>query len=1306
MATNGTPVGNMVIKVDLDSTGVEKSMTGLQRQLKSSNKAMGAQLSAFNRGEKSAKKYGVLIKGLTNRHRIQARMVEEARSKYQSMSKQYGKNSVKAQKAAQSLNEQIARYQETSRELDNVTAEFKEFQRVQETQSKGWYKVADGMDKFGGKLKATGRRMDETGQSLTRNVSLPLGIVGGLAIKTGADFEAGMSKVEAVSGASADEMKKLEDKAREMGKTSVFSAKEASDAFYYMSLAGWDASESIDGISGVMDLAAASGEDLASVSDIVTDGLTAFGKEAKDSGRMADILAAASANANTDVAGLGKAFEYVAPVAGALGYTMEDVSKAIGLMANAGIKGEKAGTALRTMMTNLSKPTAAMKKEMKKLGISLTDSEGNMKSFDDIMGDLRKSMGGLTKEQQASAAATIFGKEAMSGALAVINASESDYENLTDAIKNSDGAASEMADTMQDNLAGSVKELKSMLEDLFIEAYQNLKPALESIIEKAKDLTQWFGDLSPKTQENIVKFGLLAATAGPVISIMGKLSFGIGSVMQATGTLTKSIGVGKKGLVGAMTAGLTKTGVVGLAIAGVAALSVGVYKLVKHSKEAEEVNLDVAKSLSDQAEELDKSADTFEKLSKKAKISNDELARLNDLNIRISESSNPGEINELQKQYDYLAQKSGLSKDEIKRLFDANKNIIDQTPKVKKSVSDQGNAFAKNTDTVREYIDSLHEATLIELEGQRTAALEREKEITKSIKDDQKDINALKQRLTVYTNAHKLSEEQVAARIKEINGLYRDGNISNKKKEQLMREQTALMDIQSGKYAEAINDIQSQIDKKRESVNKSQEELDKINALNNQMANLVLKQAGINAEGEKGLAQLDKSIAKNTQEIAQLEQKRIKNSELTVEEQKRLDKLKKTNQKQIEAKQYLNDELGLYKDINSLANLKLKKLSKEKQKKIENLGKTIEIKTEEGNIVKKIQQKNDELLEERRRLEANRKKRGANKKKIDEQISAIDQKILLNDSVLEQMLKELGVWDDVKDSIHRGSDEISEKNRKIDQGTSKTRKQGDQIDANNKKSQKGVGIEKKRTKEAGKDVKKEIDVDDNGDVDRLNKEVSKKKDKTVDVSWNPLRSIGSLIPNVIDVGVNFLSNTFGFAKGTPPQGAPGGAAIVGEKGRELIKTPSGATFLSPGKDTMVNLPRGTHVIPNRETEQILKSTPKYATGTNDWQGLFDFERLRNNEFMKLLALVSKSSNRKTSKRGSSGVVDNKHLEKIVDKLSEQVNETKEVITLLVKILAKDNNFYVDNMQLAKVLAKPITEVQQRNEIQNMRAKGR
>lgn len=1305
MAANGTPVGNMIIKVDLDSTGVEKNMTGLQRQLKSSNKAMGAQLSAFDRGEKSASKYGVMIEGLSNRHRIQGRMVEEARAKYRRMSDEYGENSVKAQKASQELNEQIARYQETGRELDNVTAEFQAFQEQQELQNKGWYKVADGMENYGGKLKDAGRKMDDTGKTLTRKVSLPLTLVGGAAIKTGMDFETGMSRVAAVSGASSEDMEKLEGKAREMGRTTVFSASEASDAFYYMSLAGWDAEQSMDGIAGVMDLAAASGEDLATVSDIVTDGLTAFGMEAEESGRMADVLAAASSNANTDVRGMGDAFKYAAPVAGALGYDIEDVSVAIGLMSDAGIKGQKSGTALRSMMTRIAKPTAEAEEEMTKYGVSLTDSEGNMKSFEDVMQDLRKGLGGLEEDQQAQAAATIFGQEAMSGALAVINASEEDYKKLTEAVNESEGAASEMADTMQDNFAGSLKELKSMLEDLFIEVYQNLKPGLEQTVDVLKDATEWFANLSPETQENIIKFGLLAAAAGPVLSIFGKLTFGTGTLMQAAGGLTKSIGTaGGKGLAGAVGL-LGKAGVVGLAIAGIGTLGYKIYDMIQDSKEAEEVNLDLAESFSDSAVELQNSADTFDRLSGKAKISNEQLAELHELNQKITESNNPGEIQALQEQYDALAEKSGLSKDELQELFIANDNIIDQAPNVQSSVSETGTKFVENTEAVNEYINSLREASLIELEGERLNALEQEKEIRDDIAQKQEELNVLKENMNLLTDAQKMDQQEIADRLQEIEGFEKDINLSQEEKEALMREQTALMDIQDGKYTEAFNHIKEQIEAKNESIEASELELEKIQALNKEMANILLQQVGINEKGEEGLVQLDETLDKNKSELADLEAKLEKNGLLNDEEQQRYEKLSETVTKQQEAKDYINDELEMYSSINSLIDGKLDALGEEGNKHKTNLGMLEDINVEEGNILDQIQTKNEKLAEERSQLIKNLEQQGANTDEINDQVSGIDNKISNNDSVLEQVLRETGLWNEVKDKIDVGADAISG--------------QGYGIDSNNDKTRTGIGLEQDRTAEAGKDVDKFVDAQDRGTVRAIDLAgmmgVTKPVDATDSGTVNDIdvraKSRVEKLVNLTDGGtlatlnrrarepvrktVNLVTKAMGnigkamYAKGTPAGGHPGGDAIVGEKGRELGILPNGRAFLTPGKDTfMPDLPRGTHIVPNRETERILRATPKYAEGTNSFEGLFDFDRLWNSEIMKLIALFGRNNKPPKEPKQPKQEKDTsaKHLEQMINLLSEQVEDSKEMIMLLAQLVAKNPNIQIGDHEFKTVVS--------------------
>ncbi|MBN3409937.1 phage tail tape measure protein [Clostridium botulinum] len=314
--------------------------------------------------------------------------------------------------------------------------------------------------------------------------------VGGLsiaAIKVGMGFEESMSKVQAISGATGEEIKLLTDKAKEMGAKTKFSAGESAQAFQYMAMAGWKTGDMLNGIDGIMNLAAASGEDLALVSDIVTDSLTAFGMSAKDSAQFADLLASAASNSNTNVSMLGESFKYVAPVAGALGHSAKDTAFALGLMANAGIKGSQSGTALRASLTNLANPSKKMAEEMDRLGISLVDSNGKVKEGKALYDELRQKFSGLTDAQKTQSAATIFGKEAMSGMLAIINASEGDYNKLYDSLTNSAGAAENMAKIMQDNLAGSIEQLGGGLETLGLTAYDKFKGPMKDAIDTATE---------------------------------------------------------------------------------------------------------------------------------------------------------------------------------------------------------------------------------------------------------------------------------------------------------------------------------------------------------------------------------------------------------------------------------------------------------------------------------------------------------------------------------------------------------------------------------------------------------------------------------------------------------------------------------------------------------------------------------------------------------------------------------------------------------------------------------------------------
>lgn len=338
--------------------------------------------------------------------------------------------------------------------------------------------------------------------NLLKNPILQVGAVLGVSIglkdtiDTYKDFEAAMSQVKAVSGATGSEFDKLTAKAKEMGATTKFTATQSAQAFNYMAMAGWDSQQMLDGIEGILNLAAASGEDLGTTSDIVTDALTAFGLKASDAAHFSDVLAQSAASANTNVSMMGESFKYVAPIAGAMKYSVEDTSLALGLMANASVKGSMAGTSLKTALANMAAPTDKMATAMKKYGISLTDSNGNMKTLKGVLDNLRSSLGGLSETEKTAAASTIFGKEAMSGMLAIINATESDYNKLAESINNADGAASKMSDTMLDNLEGSITLLQSAMDGVKISFGERLSPYVRGIAD-------WLTEQMPEVEQGL-----------------------------------------------------------------------------------------------------------------------------------------------------------------------------------------------------------------------------------------------------------------------------------------------------------------------------------------------------------------------------------------------------------------------------------------------------------------------------------------------------------------------------------------------------------------------------------------------------------------------------------------------------------------------------------------------------------------------------------------------------------------------------------------------------------------------------------
>ena len=436
--------------------------------------------------------------------------VSNATKKFEKMERAANSANSSAKKASDTVSKFDKQAQKTEKSLASWAKEkYEVLLEAKERISPVLSTLGNGLRSFAGKTwSVTMRAIDLITSpvrgiiNLLKNPIFQVGAVLGVSIglkdtiETYKDFEAAMSQVQAISGATSTELAKLTNKAKEMGATTKFTAEESAQAFNYMAMAGWKTDDMLNGIEGILSLAAASGEDLATTSDIVTDALTAFNMKAGDAGHFSDVLAAAASNANTTVSGMGETFKYAGSMAGSLGYSIEDVALMTGLMANTGIKGTMAGTALNSIFTRLSTNTNGAADAMKDLGISFFDSNGQARDLSDVMGELRTATAGMTAEQKSNLANTIAGTQAQKGLLAILNASEEDYNKLADAINNADGAAANMSETMMDNLQGSITLLQSAVDGVKISFGERLSPYVRS-------LADWLTDQMPAVESGL-----------------------------------------------------------------------------------------------------------------------------------------------------------------------------------------------------------------------------------------------------------------------------------------------------------------------------------------------------------------------------------------------------------------------------------------------------------------------------------------------------------------------------------------------------------------------------------------------------------------------------------------------------------------------------------------------------------------------------------------------------------------------------------------------------------------------------------
>lgn len=518
--------GTVTIETKLDNSGVEKGLNDLKKEVESSSKSTAQEIDkASDQAQKSVEE---VAKSAEKTGKQVEKSAKDSASKAGQAAKQGADTAAKGTESASTKMQQShKKVKDTAKEsADGAKKSWEESNQstVASTES--------ATSKMAGLMKKSAAVIGVASVAAAKKT-----------IDVGKSFEAGMSEVQAISGASGKDLERLSNKAKEMGATTKFSATESATALKYMAMAGWKTDQMVSGLAGVMNLAAASGEDLGTVSDIVTDSMTAFGLKANQSGHFADVLAKASSSSNTNVGLMGETFKYVAPLAGSMGYSIEDTATAIGLMANAGIKGSQAGTSLRSILTRLVKPPKDAAAALSELGISTTNADGSMKPLRQTMAELREKFSGLTESQKSQYASSIAGQEAMSGLLAIVSASDSDFNKLQKAIDNSSGAAKKQADIMNNNLQGALYELGSAAEAVGIGIYEDIKEPLTKAVKvgttqvsalASKLKKGGIKEIVPKeainTVENLGKVAMVAGKGG--VKVLGTAAKLVGNNME------------------------------------------------------------------------------------------------------------------------------------------------------------------------------------------------------------------------------------------------------------------------------------------------------------------------------------------------------------------------------------------------------------------------------------------------------------------------------------------------------------------------------------------------------------------------------------------------------------------------------------------------------------------------------------------------------------------------------------------------------------------------------------------------------
>ncbi|UOQ85696.1 phage tail tape measure protein [Gracilibacillus salinarum] len=1160
-------------------------MKDLKSQLTVVNSEMKANMSAFDRSDKSIEKYETRLRGLNRKLEVQQSVTESARKTYEKMVKEHGEGSKEAQKAAKEYNNQVASLNNLSRYVGRVEDDLAKLKEEQRISNSNWTKMGNKLDSAGNKMQAFGDRVSGVGNVMSTTLTPAVLGAGAAMGVVASSYEDSAVKIQNSLGLTAEEAKELTDISRNIYKNGFGeSAEEIDHALLQTKQNIRDLNnEDLERITEKAFLLADTFEsDVNEVTRAGNNVMKGFGIEADEA---FDLMARGAQNGlNFSNEMFDNLSEYSTLFAN-MGYSAEEYFELLQKGTDAGVYNlDYINDVMKEFQIRIKDGSKTTTDAMGELSESTQEVweqfEDGDKTVKDMSNAVLKELEGMDDQVAANQIGVeLFGtKWEDLESTAMYSMSE-----IGEGIEDVDGTMDDMTKNAEQSILKQwkatwreAKEVLLPVGDTLLDFTRDVLPDVKDGIE---DVTDWFEELDDEGKKNIVMLGGIAAAAGPVLSVVGGLSTGIGGLMKVTGGLSKGLGkVGGKGLLGRIGLMGVTGGPVGLAIAGVGALGVGIYALTSNTEDLKEVNFDVVKQMEEEITTLENVTTKFDEMKEVNKLTKDEMLEYMDTLALLEQTSAPDKVKELKTRQEELLEKSGFTNKEMQTFIDLNDDIIEKAPGTAQAISSEGEAYVETTEAIKQLTEEKLREQQIAARNELSKALENEKTLIEEKNALVQDNIALEQELNRLSEKRPKLQQELSSEQSKLNGLNRElkeleedsynigGEKWQQKKEEVRQQEIAVSLVQA-----EYDGVRKLIDGKTEEYSENQnnleskrEQLKQTEGLVAEYEQLILAQVDVNAERGKGLEALDSEIAKQLEIRNGLRQQK-EDGELTTQEYTR-----RVQEAQNEIDK-LRDAKGELQTINELA-------------------------------------------------------------KTDVYSGRI--------SDIQREDKELG---DVKNSAN---------------------------DINSL---------------LGKDINKNVDVDDNGTADKVHDEATKKGNKNVDVSLARRNSIWDLIPSSVNVGINLIGGALGFAKGTDSH--PGGVSWLGEEGPELVKHNNKWAMASLG---LYDVPKGAQVFTNKETTKMISPIPGFASGISP-AGEADriIHSLRNNPFNKLLALLGKQSNTQTQPSRTNNSA--------TDYTKDLLNATLQQNEILMQLLAKDTNPIIDVRSLGKGLEPVITETQTRKQ---------